>query len=102
MSNRAKEDILTEVDNLFKKTKELERIYDWDSEIEILKVIEKLSLENNLRDIEGEVYFRTLRNKLITIIHEVEDFYREELELYSGDMELFSKISKFVHKIFGK
>ena len=42
----------------------------------------------------------TLRNKLKKLIEEVEDFYQEELETYSGNIGIFSKAGKFIQKIF--
>ncbi|NVM00691.1 MAG: hypothetical protein HWN67_00025 [Candidatus Helarchaeota archaeon] len=42
----------------------------------------------------------TLQKKLGTLIQDVEDFYQEELETYSGNLTVFSKIGKFVQKIF--
>ncbi|MFX0138087.1 MAG: hypothetical protein ACFFDN_30875, partial [Candidatus Hodarchaeota archaeon] len=42
----------------------------------------------------------TLRNKLTKLVQEVEDFYQEELESYSGNLTLFSKAGKFIQKIF--
>ncbi|MFX0132316.1 MAG: tetratricopeptide repeat protein [Candidatus Hodarchaeota archaeon] len=42
----------------------------------------------------------TLRNKLVKLIEEVEDFYQEELETYSGNIGIFSKAGKFIQKIF--
>ncbi|MFX1450599.1 MAG: hypothetical protein ACFFCM_07145, partial [Promethearchaeota archaeon] len=42
----------------------------------------------------------TLQNKLTNLISEVEDFYQEELENYSGNLAIFSKIGKFVQRIF--
>ncbi|MFX0138156.1 MAG: hypothetical protein ACFFDN_31220, partial [Candidatus Hodarchaeota archaeon] len=44
----------------------------------------------------------TLRNKTVKLIQEVENFYQEELEAYSGDISVFPKISKFIQKIFEK
>ncbi|MFX0133201.1 MAG: hypothetical protein ACFFDN_06110 [Candidatus Hodarchaeota archaeon] len=42
----------------------------------------------------------TLRNKLVKLIEEVEEFYQEELESYSGNIGIFSKVGKFIQKIF--
>ncbi|NVM04738.1 MAG: hypothetical protein HWN67_20630 [Candidatus Helarchaeota archaeon] len=42
----------------------------------------------------------TLRNKLKQLIQDIEDFYQEEFETYSGNLSVFSKIGKFVQKIF--
>ncbi|MFX1453365.1 MAG: hypothetical protein ACFFCM_21200, partial [Promethearchaeota archaeon] len=42
----------------------------------------------------------TLRNKLKELIKDVEDFYQEEFETYSGNLSVFSKIEKFVQKTF--
>ncbi|MFX1452374.1 MAG: hypothetical protein ACFFCM_16160, partial [Promethearchaeota archaeon] len=42
----------------------------------------------------------TLRNKLKELIKDVEDFYQEEFEKYSGNLSVFSKIEKFVQKTF--
>ncbi|MFX1450597.1 MAG: hypothetical protein ACFFCM_07135, partial [Promethearchaeota archaeon] len=42
----------------------------------------------------------TLRNKLVELIDDVEEFFQEELENFSGDIEPFSKIGKFVQRIF--
>ncbi|NVM03863.1 MAG: hypothetical protein HWN67_16145 [Candidatus Helarchaeota archaeon] len=44
----------------------------------------------------------TLRNKLAKLIQEVENFYQEELEAYSGDISVFPKISRFIQMIFEK
>ncbi len=42
----------------------------------------------------------TLRNKLTQLIEEVEEFYKEELEEFHGELGIFSKIGKFIPKIF--
>ncbi|MFX0140814.1 MAG: tetratricopeptide repeat protein, partial [Candidatus Hodarchaeota archaeon] len=42
----------------------------------------------------------TLRNKLIKLVQEVEDFFQEELESYSGNLTPFLKAGKFIQKIF--
>ncbi|MFX0133419.1 MAG: hypothetical protein ACFFDN_07235, partial [Candidatus Hodarchaeota archaeon] len=42
----------------------------------------------------------TLQNKLKELIQIVEEFFEDEFKSYSGDMEVFSKIDKFVQKIF--
>ncbi len=42
----------------------------------------------------------TLRNKLKQSIQEIENFFKEELECFSGNITPFNKIEKFVHKIF--
>ncbi len=42
----------------------------------------------------------TLQNKLTQLINDVEDFYQEELVAFSGDISVFSKIGKFIQKIF--
>ncbi|MFX0133931.1 MAG: hypothetical protein ACFFDN_09820 [Candidatus Hodarchaeota archaeon] len=42
----------------------------------------------------------TLRKKLEQLMQDVENFYQEELEDYSGNLSVFSKIGKFVQKIF--
>ncbi|NVM04024.1 MAG: hypothetical protein HWN67_16960 [Candidatus Helarchaeota archaeon] len=42
----------------------------------------------------------TLQNKLKELIQIVEEFFEDEFKTYSGDMEVFSKIDKFVQKIF--
>ena len=42
----------------------------------------------------------TLRNKLKESVKEVEEFFKEELENFRGNITPFSKISKFVDKIF--
>ncbi len=42
----------------------------------------------------------TLRNKLMQLILDVEDFFQEELEDFTGDLDTFKKIGKFVQKIF--
>ncbi|MFX0135222.1 MAG: tetratricopeptide repeat protein, partial [Candidatus Hodarchaeota archaeon] len=42
----------------------------------------------------------TLRNKLMQLIIEIEDFFQEELENFAGNIDVFSKIGKFVQKIF--
>ena len=44
----------------------------------------------------------TLQNKLLKLVEEVEDFYQEELESFSGNLNRFSKIAKFIQKIFEK
>ncbi len=44
----------------------------------------------------------TLQNKLKQLIEEVEDFFQEELESFSGNLNVFSKIGKFIEKIFMK
>ncbi len=41
-----------------------------------------------------------LRNKLLNLLNEVEDFYSEELESFSGKISTFSKIIKFIPKYF--
>jgi len=42
----------------------------------------------------------TLRQKLTELIENIEDFFQEELENFQGDLKIFSKIGKFVQKIF--
>ncbi len=42
----------------------------------------------------------TIRKKLKELIDEVEGFYEEELEKFKGDVRPFTKINKFVEKIF--
>ena len=42
----------------------------------------------------------TLRNKLKESVQEVEDFFQEELEHFTGNITPFLKIGKFVSKIF--
>ncbi len=42
----------------------------------------------------------TLQNKLKELIQIVEEFFEEEFKNYMGDIEVFSKIDKFVQKIF--
>ncbi|MFX0138502.1 MAG: tetratricopeptide repeat protein, partial [Candidatus Hodarchaeota archaeon] len=44
----------------------------------------------------------TLQNKLVKLIQDVEDFFQEELESFSGNLSLFSKIEKFIIKTFEK
>ncbi|MFX1450932.1 MAG: tetratricopeptide repeat protein [Promethearchaeota archaeon] len=44
----------------------------------------------------------TLQNKLKQLVEEVEDFFQEELESFSGNLNVFSKIGKFINKIFEK
>jgi len=43
----------------------------------------------------------TLRSKLSNLIDELEDFYDEELKNFSGNLSVFSKIDKFIKRIFG-
>ncbi len=50
----------------------------------------------------AEENLKTLRNKLKDLINDVEDFFSEELENFQGDIRPFSKIDKFVQKIFKK
>ncbi|MFX1451537.1 MAG: hypothetical protein ACFFCM_11880 [Promethearchaeota archaeon] len=42
----------------------------------------------------------TLQNKLVKLIQDVENFYQEELENFSGNLSVFSKIEKFIQKTF--
>ncbi|MFX0138090.1 MAG: hypothetical protein ACFFDN_30890, partial [Candidatus Hodarchaeota archaeon] len=42
----------------------------------------------------------TLQNKLMLLIQDIEDFYQEELESYSENLISFSKVGKFIQKIF--
>ncbi len=42
----------------------------------------------------------TLRNKLVKLIQEVEAFFQEELENFTGEIDTFSKVRKFIPKIF--
>ncbi len=42
----------------------------------------------------------TLRNKLIQLVRDIEDFYKEEFETFNGDVEIFSKIGKFIQRLF--
>ncbi|MFX1451536.1 MAG: hypothetical protein ACFFCM_11875, partial [Promethearchaeota archaeon] len=42
----------------------------------------------------------TLRQKLIELIENIEDFFQEELENFQGDLKVFTKIGKFVQRIF--
>ncbi|MFX0133064.1 MAG: hypothetical protein ACFFDN_05400 [Candidatus Hodarchaeota archaeon] len=44
----------------------------------------------------------TLRNKLEKLVKEVEEFYEEDLENYSGNISIFSKVGKFIQKIFAE
>ena len=48
----------------------------------------------------AEENLRTLRNKLIEFIREIETFYEEELEEKEINTSLFTKVEKFTHKIF--
>ncbi|MFX1453035.1 MAG: hypothetical protein ACFFCM_19530, partial [Promethearchaeota archaeon] len=44
----------------------------------------------------------TLRKKLEQLIQGIEDFFQEELESFSGDLTPFSKVGKFIQRIFEK
>ncbi|MFX0138751.1 MAG: hypothetical protein ACFFDN_34240 [Candidatus Hodarchaeota archaeon] len=58
MSDLVQKDILKQVNELFLQAEEEERKYNWKKEIEILREIERISLDNKLKDIEGEVYLK--------------------------------------------
>ena len=42
----------------------------------------------------------TLKEKLQQVVREVEDFYEEELDSFKGNVAVFSKVGKFIQKIF--
>ncbi|MFX1450573.1 MAG: hypothetical protein ACFFCM_07010, partial [Promethearchaeota archaeon] len=44
----------------------------------------------------------TLQNKLGRLIQDIEDFYDEEFRNFSGNLEVFTKIGKFINRTFVK
>ncbi|MFX0136412.1 MAG: hypothetical protein ACFFDN_22410, partial [Candidatus Hodarchaeota archaeon] len=89
MSNIPYEDILKQVDDLFNKAKEEEIKYNWNNEIKILKAIEGISLDNKLKDIEGEVYFKL--GEIYQIAAEFEKTEENILNYYQLSISYFKK-----------
>ncbi|MFX1449373.1 MAG: nitrilase-related carbon-nitrogen hydrolase [Promethearchaeota archaeon] len=58
MTALSKKSDLEQINDLFQQAKVEERNYNWDKEIEILKKIEKISLDKKLKKIEAEVYYK--------------------------------------------
>ncbi|MFX1450973.1 MAG: hypothetical protein ACFFCM_09025 [Promethearchaeota archaeon] len=58
MSNSSQKDILKQINELFHKVELEEYKYEWQSAIEILERAEKISLENEIKEIQGEIYYK--------------------------------------------
>ncbi|MFX0138152.1 MAG: hypothetical protein ACFFDN_31200, partial [Candidatus Hodarchaeota archaeon] len=58
MSNSSKKVVLEQVNELLHQAEEEERKYEWYNVIELLKKAEKICLDNKLKEIEAEVYYK--------------------------------------------
>ncbi|MFX0134275.1 MAG: hypothetical protein ACFFDN_11585, partial [Candidatus Hodarchaeota archaeon] len=94
MSDILQNEILKQVNELFRQAEEEERKCNWNKEIEILKKIEKISLDNKLKKIEGEIYF-----KLGEIYHIATHFEKTEVEVLKNYQLAISNFQK-AHNTF--
>ncbi|MFX1449374.1 MAG: tetratricopeptide repeat protein [Promethearchaeota archaeon] len=89
MTALSKKSDLEQINDLFQQSKIEERNYNWDKEIEILKNIEKISLDKNLKEIDAKINY-----KMGEIYHIAADFQNTKeqvLNRFQLSMESFQK-----------
>ncbi len=76
MSDLSHKDTLNQINELIYEAEEEERKYNWIKVIDLLKKVRRISSENNIKEFEGEAYFR-----LGEVYQIAADFEKEEIEV---------------------
>ncbi|MFX0136783.1 MAG: hypothetical protein ACFFDN_24310 [Candidatus Hodarchaeota archaeon] len=91
MSDSSKKEILKQINELFQRAEEEVRIYNWKKVIEILKLAERISLDNKIKEIEGEVYYKL--GVIYQIAADFEKIKEKGLDYFQLSISNFKKAS---------
>ena len=58
MATSLKNEIVVQINELFHQAEEAKNIYNWNNAIQDLENAKKICLEHNLKESEGEIYYK--------------------------------------------
>ena len=98
MSDLSNIENLNEINNFFLQAKDETSKYNWYSAIELLKKIEKFSIDGNLKKIEGEVCYKL--GEIYHIASQYEDNEENVLEFLRIATKYFQKAQNIFQERF--